>query len=309
MIKKPGVDKRLSSFLGGFKRELHDTTNMDGAEEGAACSSAVNHGNTDDPRRGKWTSPMPKGDTYGAAPGMSVHTAAGVWCGVDDTEGKTSIPGLYVAGDGTNSSYVGGPNYGAQRGSTSSFFSIQGFHAGDAAAKYTDGVQAVELPKDKVDAISEQVLAPLTVETGYDPTWARDVMHGIISPGWITIAKNEQSLTDALNQIRRLRSLVSGKMMAMNTHDLRLIQEVEHQLLAFEIKLIAGLDRKESRGYHYRTDFPLVNDDYLYYSTYTKGANGEPVFGKVDLPDRWKGDMTADYFTRYPNKNYPEENV
>jgi len=307
MIKKAGVDGRVSSFLDGFKRSSHDTTFMNGAEEGAACSSAVLNGNTEDPRKGKWTSPMPKGDVYGAAPGMSVHTAAGIWCGIDDTDGETGLPGLYVAGDGTCSSYAGGPNYGCQRGSTSSFFAIQGMHAGGAAAKYSDGVASVSLPTDKVAALEEQTLAPLTVETGYDANWARDVLHGIMSPGWIIIAKDEGSLSSALNRVQGLRKLVSGKMMAMNPHDLRLIQEVEHQLLACELKLRVGLERKESRGYHYRTDYPFSDDNYLYYITMTKGADGSPVFGKVDLPDRWKGDLSADYLTRYPNKNYPEE--
>ena len=72
----------------------------------------------------------------------------------------TGIPGLYAAGDGTNGCYVGGPNYGAQRGSTSSFMTVQGEHAGAAAAAYADTVGDVALPADKVAEISDEVLAP-----------------------------------------------------------------------------------------------------------------------------------------------------
>jgi succinate dehydrogenase/fumarate reductase flavoprotein subunit len=185
--------------------------------------------------------------------------------------------------------------------------SIQGYHSGEAAAKYIDSVSDAVLPSAKVEEIGMQVLAPLAAENGYDPNWVRDTLHGIIAPGWIIIAKNEDSLTSALSQVKILRKLVSGKMMAMNPHDLRLVQEVEHQLLAMELKLRAGLERKESRGYHYRTDYPFSDDNYLYYITQTKGTDGEPVFGKVELPDRWKGDLSADYLSRYPNMNFPEE--
>lgn len=305
MMKKPGVQERTSSFLEGFKRS--DTTELEDIA-GAACSSAVTKGNADDPRKGKWTSPIPKGNTYGAAPGMCVHTAAGIWCGVDNTDCSTGIPGLYAAGDGTNGCYVGGPNYGAQRGSTSSFMTVQGEHAGAAAAAYADTVADVALPADKVAEISDEVLAPLSRETGYDPTWVRDTLHGIMAPGWVTIAKNEASLQAAKTQIVQLRELTSGKMMAQNPHDLRLVQEVEHQLLACELKINAGLERKESRGYHYRTDYPFKDDaNYLHYLVQTKGDDGEPVFGTVELPSRWVGDVSASYVERYPSLSTPEE--
>ena len=85
-------------------------------------------------------------------------------------------------------------------------------------------------------------------------------------------------------------------------------------LLVMELKLRAKLERKESRGHHYRRDYPSRDDNYLYYITMTKGADGEVVFGQVELPERWTGDVNADYTVRYPAPqnpldakiNYPE---
>lgn len=185
---------------------------------------------------------------------------------------------------------------------------VQGHRAGEAAAEYADAVGSVDLPTEKVDSLIEGIMAPASMEKGYEPSWVRDVLHGIMAPGWITIAKNETALSSALDQVHLLQDLVSGRMIAENGHDLRLCHEVEHQLVAMELKLRAGLERKESRGNHYRTDYPFHDDDYLYYLTFTKDENGgEPTVGKVELPDRWKGDMDASYIERYPTMSFPEE--
>ncbi|MEE8717072.1 MAG: FAD-binding protein [Coriobacteriales bacterium] len=309
LIKRAGVQERTSSYVDGFDYSKNDNTLMDGKEEGTSCSAAYAAGDTSDPRSGKWTSPNPKGHVYGAAVGMNVHTASGIWCGIDDTVGQTSIPGLYVAGDGTNGCYVGGPNYGCQRGSTSNFVSLQGYRAGQAASSYADGVAEAQMPSDVVSQISEYTLAPLSVTKGYSPSWAREALHAIMAPGWMTIAKNGDVLNAGLAQVLALKDLVHGKLVAQNGHDLRLAHEVEHQILAMELKLRAGLERKESRGFHYRTDYPFCDDNYLFYITQTKPEQegADPVIGHVALPDRWVGDLSEPHEVRYPLFDTPEE--
>ncbi|MGV8083841.1 MAG: FAD-dependent oxidoreductase [Coriobacteriia bacterium] len=297
---------RENAWIKGFFRS--DTTSVEKAPN-ASCSVAFKKGNTSDPRAGKITSATPVGDTYGAAVGMPMHDMAGIWCGVDDKVGATSIPGLYVAGDGTNGCAMSGPNYGHERGSMSSFVSLCGERAGNAACQYIDEKKLSDaaLPADKVKAISDKALAPLSLERGREPNWVRDILHGFMAPGWITVAKDEAGLTNALDNVVRLRNLASGKMIAENGHDLRLCMEVEHQLLAMELKLRAGIARKESRGVHYRTDHPYKDDNYLYFITWSKGADGQPVMGKADLKDDWKGDLSAPYRKRYPILTTPEE--
>ncbi len=309
LTKRAGVQERVSSYLDGFDYSKNDNTLMDGAESGTSCSAACTAGDTTDARTGKWTSPNPKGHVYGAAVGMCVHTAAGIWCGIEDTVGESGIPGLYVAGDGTNASYVGGPNYGCQRGSTSNYVSLQGYRAGQAAAEYVGGVGEVELPADQVQQIEEDALAPLSREQGYSPAWAREALHAIMAPGWMTIAKNEEVLQAGLTQVLALKHLVSGKLVAQNGHDLKLAHEVEHQILAMELKLRAGIERRESRGFHYRTDYPFADDNYLYYITQTKPQDDSetPVLGRVDLPERWVGDLSEPYEARYPQLDTPEQ--
>lgn len=278
--------------------------------EKAACSVAYANGDETDQRIGKWTSPSPVGDSFGAAPGMPMHCIAGVWCGVDDKEGRTSIPGLWVAGDGTHAANMSGPNYGHERGSMSTFVSICGDIIGNAASKYIDdeGLADPVLPSDKVQAVVDEMMAPATRERGYDPMWVRNVLQGIIAPGWILVAKSADSLGSALADVKRLQSIASGNMIAENGHDLRVAMEVEHQLVAMEMKLKAGLAREESRGMHYRTDFPFKDDkNFLHFITWTKGSDGEMERGRVEYPDSWKGDLSASYTERYPVLVTPEE--
>lgn len=325
MTKRAGVPERITSYLEGIDvAKFNDNTLMDGAEKAATCSrmcsnyleeNGIEAAETihdfdavDDIRKGKWTSPNPKGHVYGAAIGMVTHLCGGVWCGADDLEGASGLPGMYVAGDGTNGCMVGGPNYGCQRGSTSSFVSLQGYHVGAAAAKYADGVtQVPALPADKVSELTDYTLAPTQITQGFTPGWVREALHAIMAPGWMTIAKTETLLQAGLAQILELKRKASGNMVAQNGHDLRMVHEVEHQLLAMELKVRAGLERKESRGFHYRTDYPYIDDNCLYYITQTKGADGEPVIDHVDIPDRWKGDLTASHEERYPAFDTPEE--
>ena len=324
MTKRAGVPERLSYFVDGIDiAKTNDNTLMDGAEKAAACSRMCSNyleergiekpqsihdlDGVDDIRKGKWTSPNPKGHVYGAAVGMVTHLCGGVWCGPDDLEGASGIAGLYVAGDGTNGCMVGGPNYGCQRGSTSSFVSMQGAHAGAAAAAYADGVDAVELLPGKVQALTEYALEPMTISTGYTPEWAREELFAIMAPGWMTIAKNEDVLRAGLTQILALKNLVDGKLVAQNGHQLRLAHEVRHQILAMELKVRASIERKESRGFHYRTDYPYNDDNWLFYITQTKGEDGEPIIEHVDYPDKWKGDMSASHAERYPAHDTPEE--
>ena len=247
LSKYKGVNERYTEFANGFSLEKNDVTLMDCEEKGAAASVTSQNGNEDDPRKGKMTSPLPKGHVYGAATGMSVHTAAGIWCGIDDLTCATPLPGLYAAGDGTNGCYVGGPCYGAQRGSTSSFMSVQGYHAGTYAAEYADTVGDVALPADKVEQLRDAALAPTTLERGYHPEWIREVLHSIMAPGWMNWGgATEETLNAALTNITTLRDLVQGKVYAQSGHALRQAHEVQHLLLAMELKVRAKLERKVS---------------------------------------------------------------
>ena len=207
------------------------------------------------------------------------------------------------AGEGlvaTRASAVTGAAYPHGVGFTSNFCSVQGWRAGQAAAKYAAGAQLGAVSAEKIAELKKQILAPMNVKTGLDPNWARDVLHSIMVPYWIHIVKSEASLKGALAQVEMLRDEVVPKLAAASPHDLRLCHEMKHKVLSAEMKLRAGLERKESRGFHYRSDFPFRDDkNYLAYILLRKGKNGKMETGKVEVKDAWKGDLTQEYTKRY----------
>ena len=93
------VTNTINGLAANDGSNIEDQAAADIGRRGGSLS-----GKDDDIRIGKMMSPKPKGDCYGAAVGMCSHFSSGVWCGFDDLEGFTGIPGLWVAGDGINDS-------------------------------------------------------------------------------------------------------------------------------------------------------------------------------------------------------------
>jgi succinate dehydrogenase/fumarate reductase flavoprotein subunit len=120
-----------------------------------------------------------------------------------------------------------------------------------------------------------------------------------MAPFWIHIVKTEQTLNGALAQVECMQDQVVPKLMAASSHDLRLCHEMKHKVLNAEMKLRASLKRKESRGLHYRSDYPYRDDNFLCYITVQKGDNGSMTLSKVDIKDEWKGDLAPNYTKRY----------
>ena len=79
-------------------------------------------------------------------------------------------------------------------------------------------------------------------------------------------------------------------------------------VLNSEMRLRAGMYRTESRGCHYREDYPSRDDDWLAW-VLIREKEGEMVLDKEPVPDEWKPDMSRPYEERYdwrlPNETIP----
>lgn len=252
-----------------------------------------------DVRTGNDVDVMPKRDVLGASVGQGNWKNSGVFCGLDDLVGYTGIPGLYVAGD-ANGSMIFGAVYTPGQGGSLPVSHIQGKRAAKAAVEYGKTVPHKHIDAATIQAVTEELLAPMKRETGLDPHWARDVLQAVMAPYWVSIAKDEATLNAALLSVEYLRDKVVPILIARNPHDLRLVHEVKHKVCDAEIKLRAGLARKESRGTHYRTDYPYRDDEnFLCYITVRKGEDGAMVLEKVPVKREWVGDTAMDYARRY----------
>ena len=89
--------------------------------------------------------------------------------------------------------------------------------------------------------------------------------------------------------VQYLREHMVPKMRAEDPHMLRLAHETENMALNAEMILRASLFRTESRGWHFREDFPEQNDaEWLAWNQIRMDSRGGMVLNKVDVPQDWR---------------------
>ena len=189
--------------------------------------------------------------------------------------GETPVPGLYAAGECACVSVHGANRLG---GNSLLETIVFGRRAGQRAADYIATVQPRAL-SDAALRREEAHLRQLMDNDGPEQAWqVRDDLGKIMSLN-LGIFRTQQSMTDALKKIRALRLRgesvrLQDKGKIFNTD---LIQAFELScLVEIAETIVAGaLAREESRGAHYRSDFPKRDDGkWLKHTRATKTPDG-----------------------------------
>ncbi|MBA7642905.1 hypothetical protein ES703_50614 [subsurface metagenome] len=89
--------------------------------------------------------------------------------------------------------------------------------------------------------------------------------------------RSEDLLQAGLNYLRRLRKKVNATMMARNQWELTRCLETLNLLDLGELVFIAADERKETRGLHKRSDYPLTNPMLENKALFIKRVDGKPV--------------------------------
>ena len=240
----------------------------------------------------------------GATAGMGVHKSEGVFCS-DYSGAADGVEGLYAAGDALGSMLCGSLYPG--RGFSSYGSAIQGRIAARNAVKYVKSVATrPKISQQQIEAKLAEMWAPRNVEQGYSPEWITATLQNTMTPIHILYIKEPRRLDGALASIEFLRTQCIPKMIARDGHELRMAHEVKSMLLNAEMKLRSGLFREESRGTHFREDFPARNDNEWHcWVTVQKQKDGM-LMGKHMLPESWKPDKSKTYRENYP-REFPGE--
>ncbi|MCK4953468.1 FAD-binding protein, partial [Candidatus Bathyarchaeota archaeon] len=90
------------------------------------------------------------------------------------------------------------------------------------------------------------------------------------------------------------------KLKANNPHELRLAHETKNMILNAEMKLRSSLYRTESRGCHYREDYPRRDDPNWLAWVILKEENDKMKLSKRPIPKEWWPDLSKPYEERYP---------
>lgn len=251
--------------------------------------------------------PPPIGHAVGGATyGMGVHKGEGVFSSDENYSCQADgVEGLYAAGDALGSMMVGTAYPG--RGFSSYGSAIQGRRAGKFAAEYVKNMNEVKVAPSAFDAKIAETWAPREVERGYTPAWVIRTLQNTMSPIQVLYIKSQRRLDGALASIEYLREHVVPKMIARDGHELRLAHEASSMLLNAEMKLRAGLYRKESRGTHFIEEYPARDDRNWLCWVLQHQENGRMVESKHPLPPEWGPPESMPYRDRYP-RVFPGEN-
>ncbi|QFQ99934.1 succinate dehydrogenase flavoprotein subunit [Streptomyces phaeolivaceus] len=176
---------------------------------------------------------------------------------IDNT---TVVPGLYAAGEVACVSV-----HGANRLGTNSLLDINVFgrRAGIAAADYSQQADFVELPENPESLVVEQI-ERLRDSTGNERVaeLRRELQETMDAN--VMVFRTEQTIKTAVEKIAELRAryknvAIQDKGRRFNT-DLLEAVELGNLLDLAEVMAVSALARKESRGGHYREDYPNRDD-------------------------------------------------
>lgn len=176
---------------------------------------------------------------------------------VADAYGRTKVDGLYAVGRSRfldAGVYIGG--FDLSTTSTTGYLAAEGIH--DYLSAYGAEI-ADKLPGDclsnEKEALDAQLAAP-----GIPAKEVLRKIQELVFPYDVSILKSEASLARALDELKRIQEELIPQMGSSDAHYLMKRKEVEAIAVTTEMYLKASLMRKETRGGHYREDYPKRND-------------------------------------------------
>ncbi|MGO3022544.1 MAG: succinate dehydrogenase flavoprotein subunit [Brevibacterium sp.] len=184
-------------------------------------------------------------------------------------DNDTVIPGLYAAGECACVSV-----HGSNRLGTNSLLDINVFgkRAGIAAAEYAQTAEFVELPESPATDVVE-MLEKMRTSDGTERIAAiRKDLQDIMDAN-VQVFRTDETLREALDEIAKLRERYNnvGIQDRGKRYNLDLLEAVELGFLLelAEVISVAAIHRKESRGGHFREDFPDRDDEKFMHHTMT----------------------------------------
>jgi fumarate reductase flavoprotein subunit len=195
-----------------------------------------------------------------------------------NTRCQTDLDGLYAAGEDAGS--IHGANRLGGNGIADS--TVYGGIAGDCMAEDAVGRELAPYDEGQIKDILQAIESPLGRE-GMDLYPLRDRMRG---SNWekLGIIRDEKGLEEGLQTVRELKEKIAqvgipgGRAYNIVWNDWL---NMRNLLDVSEIVGISAQERRESRGAHYRSDFPKKNN-----KEYLKNFLIKNVDGKIKLYER-----------------------
>jgi succinate dehydrogenase / fumarate reductase, flavoprotein subunit len=194
-----------------------------------------------------------------------------------DINGATPIPGLYAAGEVACVSVHGGNRLGANSLLDTLIF---GRRSGEHAAARASGMSMTSIGDQQLRRDATEIDDIIGRErTGRRVSEIKEEL-GIEMNRNVAVFRDEAGLRHAHEIVRRLKeeaktAYIDDRGTVFNQDVLGAL-ELSFMLDCAEATVVAAIERKESRGAQFRTDYPERNDD-LWLKHIDIGRNGEDV--------------------------------
>jgi fumarate reductase (CoM/CoB) subunit A len=197
-----------------------------------------------------------------------------------DVRTQTRLPGLYAAGE------AAGGVQGSNRLSSNSLSDVNVFGriAGDEASAWARaGSEAASWTT--LQETAAQVLEPLHAVDAPSATDVLEDLHARLKRVMFAhagLVRDAAGLKAGIEAIATLRSEFAA-LTPVDAGDLRAYFELRNMLDVGEAVTRSALHREESRGAHYRVDFPERNDERWLVATLVSGTSGSMRVTERDL--------------------------
>jgi len=202
---------------------------------------------------------------------------------VDAESQMSSVPGLFAAGE------CAAGLHGANRlgGNSLSDLLVFGKRAGEYAAKFAKSNAAGRVNPTDIDAAAKAALAPFERgAAGENPFMVQSELQDIMQ-NLVGIVRTEGEMQEALGKIAGLRARAAKAGITGNIEyntGWHTALDLDNMLSISEMIAIAALERKESRGGHFRDDYPEKDAEWGKYNLkIARGADGRPKVERVPV--------------------------
>jgi succinate dehydrogenase/fumarate reductase flavoprotein subunit len=190
---------------------------------------------------------------------------------VTDTHAQSSVEGLYAAGE-----VAAGP-HGADRLGGNMLVTCQvfGARAGRHAAGRARRVDAASVRSSAIEKATERVERTRRAKGDLEPARIAHDLKRTMSKNALVV-RTKTGLEEGLREVRRIQDAFGSGVAANTNSQLVKALEVQNMLEVAALLLRSALSREESRGNHYREDFPTRDDERWGRSIVTKCVDGKP---------------------------------
>jgi len=210
-----------------------------------------------------------------------------------DHEMRTTVEGMWALGDTSRSGtgWAGAvPPPARIRGSGLTWAAVSSLLGERSLAEYAASASEPKIDEDQVRRFKEEIYTPMKREKGMSPRDAIWRLKEVLSPPRYGVRKSKERIEEALARVKEVWYQAETEVTpSSDWHMLGLCIDLKNMTQCADIYYNACLTRTESRGWHYREDFPKRDDKNWRKWIDIKQKEGKMVISTENLPvERYK---------------------